>query len=64
MIKPSGKATMALEKQPIAKLFRSRWLPDGDYMPSLNTNLSRLFDTRTDTFQQRPLDWPLHMLAI
>ena len=51
-------------KPPAAKPLRSRWIPDDDPTPRVNVNYSRFFDTRTDTFQQRLLDWPLHMLAI
>ena len=50
MIKPSVKATEALEKPPAAKPSRSRWLADDDTKPMVNTSLSRLFDTRTDMF--------------
>ena len=56
MIKPTVKATDALEKPPAAKPLRSRWIPDDDPKPRVNANLIQLFDTRTDTFQQRFLD--------
>ena len=51
-------------KPPAAKPLRSRWIPDDDPTLSVNVRLSRPFGTRTDTSQQRLLDWPLHMLAI
>ena len=64
MTSPLIKATDALEKPPAAKPLRSRWPLDDDPKPRVNANLSLLFDTRTDTSQQRLLDWPLHMIAI
>lgn len=40
-------------KPPAAKPLPSVWLPDDDPKPRVNVSLSRLFDTRIDTFQQR-----------
>ena len=34
-----------------------------DPMPVVNASLSRPFDTRTDTYHQILLDWPVHILA-
>ena len=45
------KATEALEKPPAAKPLRSKWIPDNDPKPTVNTSLSQLSDTRTDTSQ-------------
>ena len=64
MTSPPVKATEALEKPPAAKPLRSRWPSDDDPKPRVNAFLIQLSDTRTDTSQQRLLDWPLHMLAI
>ena len=38
MIKPPVKATDALEKPPAAKPLRSRWIPDDDPKPRVNTS--------------------------
>ena len=56
MTSPSVKATEALEEPRAAKPLRSRCFPDDDPKPKVNANLSRLFDTRTDTFHQKTLD--------
>ena len=58
------KATRALEKPPAAKPLCSRWVPEDDPKPIVNVSLNQFFDTRTDTFQQTFLVWPLHILAI
>ncbi len=52
MTSPPVKAAEALEKPPAAKPLLSRWIPDDDPKPRVNTSLSRLFYTRTDTHHQ------------
>ena len=42
MIKPPVKATDALEKPPAAKPLRSRWLPDDDPKPRVNTHYNKV----------------------
>ena len=53
---PPVKATDALEKPPAAKPLPSRWIPENDPKPRVNTSLIQLSDTRTGTFQQSSLD--------
>ena len=50
------KATEVENQPPAATPLPIVWLPDDDPKPRVNANLSPLFDTRTDTFQQRFLD--------
>ena len=42
MIKPPVKATDALEKPPAAKPLRSRWIPDDDPKPRVNTGCKKV----------------------
>ena len=42
MTNPPVKATEALEKPPAAKPLRSRWIPDGDPMPRVNTSYKKV----------------------
>ena len=42
MIKPPVKATDALEKPPVAKPLRSRWIPDDDPKPRVNVNYRKV----------------------
>ena len=51
-----AKATEVESQPPAAKPLPSVWLPDDDPTPRENTSLSRLSDTRTDTFHQRTMD--------
>ena len=64
MTSPSVKATEALEKPPAAKPLRSRCFPDDDPKPKVNANLSRLFDTRIDTYLKKLLGLQLQKRAI
>ena len=43
-------------KPPAAKPLRSRWIPEDDPTPRVNSSLIQLSDTKTDTSQQRLLD--------
>ena len=42
MIKPPVKATDALEKPPAAKPLRSRWIPEDDPKPRVNTSYKKV----------------------
>ena len=42
MTSPPVKATKALEKPPAAKPLRSRWLPDDDPKPRVNTHYNKV----------------------
>ena len=63
MASSSVKATKALEKnrrKPVTLYVDSQY----DHKSRVNTILSLLSDTRTDTFPQKLLDWLVRMLAI
>ena len=42
MTSPSVKATETLEKPPAAKPLRSRWIPDDDPKPRVNTSYKKV----------------------
>ncbi len=42
MTSPSVKATAALEKPPAAKPLRSRWFPEDDAKPRVNTSYKKV----------------------
>ena len=42
MISPPVKATDALEKPPAAKPLRSRWIPEDDPKPRVNTHYKKV----------------------
>ena len=64
MSSPSVKAIKALAKPSAAKTFLTRLQASNNDKPNVNTGFSRPFDTRTDTFHQTFLGWPLRMIAI
>ena len=61
---PSVKAIKALENSSALKPFPKRFQANNNNKPNVYNGFIRPFDTRTDTFQQTFLGWPLRMIAI
>ena len=63
---PSQKETAnnVLEKLSAPKPLCGKWFPKDDTKQKANASYDRLFGTRTDTSQQRFLDWHLHINSI
>ena len=56
MIKPPVKATDALEKPPAAKPLPSRWIPEDDAKPRVNTSYKKCQDSLAQDAQERTQD--------